>query len=119
MSYELYGPYTTAEKTAEKVDVLALKGYRDEDISVIAKEDIAADLKKRVNANVISVLKDGDNSSVEHLYKTLENFDMSEGQTERYEVAMEDNKIIIALNVDHFRMGNRPEKDMDVLVEKL
>lgn len=119
LAFELYGPYETVDKATNIIDVLALKGYQDDNIMVIANEDIATNLKKRVNANVISVLQDEEDDPLEHLFNTLDNLDLSDVQAERYNKAMKENKIIIAIDTDYLRMGNQPDQNTDVLIEKI
>jgi len=119
LTYELFGPFKRKEKVVSKVEVLGLKGYRADDINVIAKEDMAIELEDKVDANVISTLKNTDDKPQKHLHETLQGLNMSEDQIERYQQSINDDVIIIALDTDEYRMGNEYIRDPKVLTEDL
>ena len=119
MPHEVIGPFTNMEKAVSKVEVLGLKGYRADDINIIAKEDIAKEHEDKVDATVISAHHRTDDQPHQHLHETLQDLDMSEDQTERYQQSIHDNSIIIALDTDEYRMGNEYIRDPKVLTEDL
>lgn len=119
LAHEIYGPYDSIDETVRNVEILGLKGFRSEDIHVIAKETLATQLKDKVDATVISSLRETDDNPMIQLYNTLRSFDMSEKQAENLQHSIEDDDIIITLDTDKHRMGNEYIHDTDVLEEKL
>lgn len=119
MAFEVYGPYKSMDKAVAEVEVLGLKGFKDESIHVIAKENLVNELNKRVNATVISTFRQADDKAEEHLYEVLRGLEMSKVQSERFKDSIKSGQILVAVDLDEHRMGNEIVKDTTALEEVL
>ena len=119
LSFEIYGPYKSMDEAVAEVEVLGLKGYKDESIHMIAKEDLATDLNKKVNTTVISTYKSKDDKAEEHLYDIFRGLNMSKVQSERFKDSIKSGQIIVAVNPEEYRMGNEIVSDTETLKEIL
>jgi len=119
LGFEIYGPYKSMDDAVANVEVLGLKGYRDESINVIAKEDLADKLNKRVNSTVISTYRATDDEAEKHLYDVFRDLEMSKVQSERFKDSIKSGQIIVAVDPEDHRMGNEVASDTEALTEVL
>lgn len=119
MGFEIYGPYKKMDDAVANVEVLGLKGYKDSTINVIAEEELAAELDKRVNATVISTYRNDDEKAEKHLYDVFRGLDMSKVQSERFKDSIKSGQIIVAVDPENHRMGNEIISDSKALKEIL
>ncbi|WP_174616123.1 general stress protein [Virgibacillus ihumii] len=120
MANEVYGPYGSEEEAIKAVDIMALKGLKAENITILANRKMSKQMEKWTDANVESSAEDDSKSSVFSKIKgiftdeeeTEVNFrdrlielGLSETQAEKFEKIIESGQIII-LASDELRMGH-------------
>src|SRR5699024_4582626 len=102
MPHEVIGPFTNMEKAVSKVEVLGLKGYRSDDINIIAKEDIAKELEDKIDATIISHHYTTEVHIEQNHLATRKYIDMSEELTEIKQPTTPYKSIIISIKENDY-----------------
>lgn len=120
MTNEIYGPYHSEEEVIKAVDIMTLKGFKAENITILANKKLCNQLEKRTDANVESSAEDDSEASIISKIKNvfmdedksefnfrerLVELGLSEKQAEKYEKDIESGKILVLAN-DELRMGH-------------
>ncbi|GAA0595434.1 hypothetical protein GCM10009001_09420 [Virgibacillus siamensis] len=133
MANEIYGPYDSEEEVIKAVDIMTLKGFKAENITILANKTLSMRLEKWTDANVESNAENEHEESffskIKHMFvdeeETEFNFHdrlvelgLSKTQAEKFETDIESGKIIVLAN-DDLRMGHDPTSETVTMQESI
>ncbi|WP_077324900.1 general stress protein [Virgibacillus siamensis] len=125
MANEIYGPYHSKEEVIKAVDIMTLKGFKAENITILANKRLSSKLENQTDANVESSEADESETSIlnriKGLFKDEEESEptfserltalgMSEAQAEKYVEGIESGQILVIAN-DELRLGHDASND--------
>lgn len=132
MASEIFGPYHSTEEAIKEVNILGLKGYKDDNIIVFTNGSNTNALENRTDVNVendvtekahedsfmdkVKKIFTDEHDSSPDIHEKLVNQGVSDMQADKYAKDIESGKILILVN-DEIRMGNDATDDTVTMVE--